>query len=75
MQALKIEKNIPIPTRNMRPAVLVPTILSMEVGDSMVISKGSRKYLNDPAVKSAGVKFTARQIAANSKQVRVWRIA
>ena len=74
-ELLKIEKNIPIPVKQVASYSAVRDLLpTMDVGDSFLIKRGSISSVYGHG-KPLGFKFNIRQVAGSEKLVRVWRIA
>lgn len=73
---MKIEKNIPIPPRiysKGRPKCELRIAMeTMEIGDSVVITKIKRQQVGSLAKIMPNRKFTTRAVELD--QVRVWRI-
>lgn len=70
---IKIEKNIPIPSKSPVRNGFVDIFRQMEVGDSFLIPRGNIERSNlAPLAKLAGIKVSARLVDDNN--IRVWRV-
>lgn len=68
---IKIEKNIPIPTRRHR-FTWSRILLEMEPGDSILCPDRAHYHAVWYAAKKNNIKITARTI---EEKVRVWRVS
>jgi hypothetical protein len=66
---LKIEKGIPMPRR--RNAGIIPTLRTMEAGDSMVVPQPLSTANNSCAQAFGRGNFICRKV--DDKHTRVWR--
>jgi len=74
--SIKIEKNIPMPTR----AAKYPELRQLEVGDSFMVPIGASALANHArrVTKDTGRKFLVRTVVAQAgaeRGARVWRKA
>lgn len=68
---IKIEKNIPIPTRR-RKFTWAGILLEMEPGDSILCPDRPHYHAVWHAAKKNDIKITARTI---KEKIRVWRLS
>lgn len=68
---IKIQSNIPFPTKKSFSRGLTATLRKMKIGDSFEIPMTSRAALY-PAVRRIGIKIISQK--SDETNIRVWRI-
>ena len=68
---LKIDKGLPIPSKQHRRDFLLATIREMRKGDSVLVKNRAECLSITNVMRRHGVKFTARKM---DEGVRVWKV-
>ena len=69
MNEFKIEKNIPMPVKR----GLIGAMLSMEIGDSLLLPNSQRSVPSRISTDGSGKKFIVRRV--DPLTFRMWRVA
>lgn len=69
---MRIDKNIPVPRKQIKKAVWAALVDKMDVGDSVLVNNVSERQSLTNAIKAQGYEVTTRR---EDDKFRVWRIS
>lgn len=69
---MKIDKNIPVPRRQVKKATWAALVDKMDVGDSVLVSSVAERASLTNAIKAQGYEATTRK---EDDKFRVWRLS
>ena len=69
---MKIDKNIPIPRKQVKKAIWAALVDQMDVGDSVLVNNVSERQSLTMAIKAQGYEVTTRRVG---DKFRVWRLS
>ena len=69
---MRIDKNIPVPRKQVKKAIWATLVDNMDVGDSVLVSNVAERAALTNAIKAQGYEATTRK---EDDKFRVWRIS
>ena len=69
---MRIDKNIPVPRKQVKKAIWATLVDNMDVGDSVLVSNVAERAALTNAIKAQGYEATTRQ---EDDKFRVWRLS
>jgi hypothetical protein len=69
---MKIDKNIPVPRKQVKKAVWAALVDQMDVGDSVLVNSVAERASLTNAIKAQGYEATTRK---EDDKFRVWRLS
>lgn len=69
---MKIDKNIPVPRRQVKKATWAALVDQMDVGDSVLVNSVAERASLTNAIKAQGYEATTRK---EDDKFRVWRLS
>jgi hypothetical protein len=69
---MRIDKNIPVPRKQVKKAIWATLVDNMDVGDSVLVSNVAERAALTNAIKAQGYEATTRK---EDDKFRVWRLS
>jgi len=69
---MRIDKNIPVPRKQVKKAIWATLVDNMDVGDSVLVNNVSERQSLTMAIKAQGYEVTTRKV---DDKFRVWRLS
>jgi hypothetical protein len=69
---MRIDKNIPVPRKQIKKAIWATLVDNMDVGDSVLVNNSAERASLTNAIKAQGYEATTRK---EDDKFRVWRLS
>jgi len=69
---MRIDKNIPVPRKQVKKAIWATLVDNMDVGDSVLVNNIAERAALTNAIKAQGYEATTRK---EDDKFRVWRLS